>query len=398
MPAPRRAAIAVLTALLLSRVAVSAEIGPFVPADERIVLERLPLSPLDPAARRLRALREQLAGEPDNLALATQVAWQSIEQGRRLADPRFYGYAQGALGPWWSAVDAPVAVLVLRATIRQHDHDFASALDDLDRAVRADPDNTQAWLTRAVVLQVRGEYAAARRSCLAVLPRARPLVTVTCLSGVDSLSGAAAPAYERLRRALAQATDVELAARRWALTTLAEIAARTGHAGQAEAHFRQALGLGGGDDYLLGAYADLLLDQRRAAEVRALLADKPLTDAVLLRRVLADVLLMAPELERDAQLLRDRFTAARLRGDTVHRREEARFALHVLGDAPAALALARANWTVQREPWDARILLESALATGEREAAQPVLAFLDRSGLEDAALAAAAARLGETAR
>jgi hypothetical protein len=38
---------------------------------------------------------------------------------------------------------------------------------------------------------------------------------------------------------------------------------------------------------------------------------------------------------------------------------------------------------VQREPADARILLESALAAGNREAAQPVLDWLSANHVED---------------
>ena len=51
-------------------------------------------------------------------------------------------------------------------------------------------------------------------------------------------------------------------------------------------------------------------------------------------------------------------------------------------DRPArALQLARENWATQREPADARILLEAALAAGDPAAARPVLDWLERTGL-----------------
>ena len=393
---PRRCAavltLAVVGAAVLGRPAASGA-EPFVPVDEGEVLERLPVSPLDPAARRVQALRADLARQPGNLALATRVAWLYIDQGRALSDPRYYGYAESALAPWWLAADAPVPVLVLRATIRQHDHDFRTALDDLAQALRADPTNAQAWLTQATVLQVRGEYAAATRSCLEVLQLANPLVAVTCLRSVESLNGAAQESYELLRRALAQARDADTSARLWALTTLAEIAQRRGQAGLAEEHFQQALSLRRPDDYLLAAYADFLLDLGRPEAARELLKDATRIDALLLRLALAERALGSPDLEPHVAMLRDRFTAARLRGDTVHRREEARCALHLEAQPPAALQLARDNWEVQREPWDARIFLEAALASGDRAAARPVLEFLDRTGLEDTALAQLVSRL-----
>jgi hypothetical protein len=127
--------------------------------------------------------------------------------------------------------------------------------------------------------------------------------------------------------------------------------------------------------------------------VRDLLNDATRADALLLRLALAEQTLGAPDLDRHVQALRDRFAAARLRGDTVHRREEARFALRLLGQPDTALQLARENWDVQREPADVRILFESALASGDPAAAQPALDFLARTGLEDVRLAALRTRL-----
>jgi hypothetical protein len=64
------------------------------------------------------------------------------------------------------------------------------------------------------------------------------------------------------------------------------------------------------------------------------------------------------------------------------RRAQARFALAVLGDVPRALALARQNWAEQREPADARLLLEAALAARDKAAAEPVQRWLADTGFE----------------
>jgi hypothetical protein len=95
-------------------------------------------------------------------------------------------------------------------------------------------------------------------------------------------------------------------------------------------------------------------------------------------------------------LLQDRFDAARRRGDSVHLREEARFMLHLLDRPGEALELARRNWETQREPADALILLEAAVAAKEPTAAQPVLDWLRRTGLEHVAIQALVDRLAET--
>lgn len=360
---------------------------PFVPADDGQVLERLPIAPLDPSARQVQALRRELAAQPGNVALATRMAWRYIDQGRSLSDPRYYGYAQAALAPWWDVPEPPVPVLILRATIRQHGHDFESALIDLERVLQADPQNGQAWLTQALIQQVRGKYADAKRSCLQVLQVADPLVAVTCVSGVGSLSGEATKSYDMLSRALQQANAPSTGVRLWVLTVLAETAARLGQPQVAEQHFQQALALGVRDEYLLGSYADFLVDQERPQLVVPLLANETRADALLLRLAIAEQKIDSPAVEGHLEELRARFAASRLRGDAVHRREEARFTLQCLKQPRQALALARANWTVQREPWDARVLLESALAAGEPAAAQPVLDFLTQTALEDVQLA-----------
>jgi hypothetical protein len=105
---------------------------------------------------------------------------------------------------------------------------------------------------------------------------------------------------------------------------------------------------------------------------------------LLLRLALAEQRLGAVALEEHVDLLRACFEAARRRGDSVHLREEARFTLDLLDRPGEALELARRNWTMHREPADARILLEAALAAGEAAAAQPVLDWLERTGLEHA--------------
>ena len=57
------------------------------------------------------------------------------------------------------------------------------------------------------------------------------------------------------------------------------------------------------------------------------------------------------------------------------------------------MQLALVNWSVQREPKDARLVLEAALAANRPEAARTVLDWLAETGLEDVRLAALSERL-----
>lgn len=356
-----------------------------LPTDDSEVVERVPARN-DPRSRETRGLEEQVRSHPGDAAVAVRAARRLLDIGREEGDPRWTGRAQSVLAPWWNEDQPPRAVRVLRAAVRQNLHDFPGALADLDRAVTDDPADAQAWLTRAAVQQVRGDYAAARISCGPLVPLARPLVAATCLTTVASLTGNLKPALAFLLRTFDQDDGAEPAVTRWALASLAEMSARAGDARAAGSWYRKALALGGPEAYLLASYADFLLDQGKAAEARDLLRDSARSDALLLRLSLAEKALGDPALASHVEALRQRFEESRLRGDVIHRREEAMFRLWLLGDAEGALALAHDNWQVQKEPLDARILLEAAKAAGKPAEAKPVLAFLDGAHLEDSSL------------
>jgi tetratricopeptide (TPR) repeat protein len=381
----------VLVGALVFRPSARAD-APRVPSDDAEVLEHLPAS-RDPAERQRADLRRTLTARPDDLRTALGLARLDIETSRKRADPRYLGQAQAALAPWWDLPSPPEPVLVLRATIRQSLHDFDGALADLDRVVAQSPDDPQAWITRSVVLSVRGRYAEAKASCQPLRTLAPALVFTICDASIDALTGSAAGAYDRIEQSLATSTAASSDVREWALSNLAEIAARLGRDDDAARLFQQALAIDPDDAYALAAYVDLLLDEGHAAEVARLLAGRTDNDNLLLRLVLAETAMGDRGASAHVDLLATRYDASRLRGDTVHRREEARFVLGVKHDARGALALARGNWEVQREPWDLRVFLAAALAAKDPTVAAPALVFLDESHLEDGRIRAIAQSL-----
>lgn len=372
--------IVVTAWLLLSHASTQSE--PYVPADDRLVLERLPLNSLDPVMREIRALRAGLSNDPENIEVAAQLAARYIDLGRSEGDPRFLGQAQALLSPWWNQPVPPPRALLLRAIIRQNAHEFEPALADLDAVLRVQPTNAQAWLTKASILQVRGQYEEARRSCLRLAHLAPQHIALTCLSDIAGLTGQAARSHTLLRWAISQ-IGVPDRERLWALTALAELSARTGQGQAAEQYFADARRIGIKDQYLLGAYADFLLDQGRAQEVVGLLDGNMKPDGLLLRLALAEQALHLPAAKDHTAMLAARFSAGRARGTRIHLREEARFTLMLLADPHQALTVAQANWEIQKEPWDARLLLESALAAGNWDPAKPVLDWMTTNHVED---------------
>ena len=117
------------------------------------------------------------------------------------------------------------------------------------------------------------------------------------------------------------------------------------------------------------------------------------SDTLLLRLALAARQLKLADEEKYTRTLGDRFADAGLRGEKLHLQEEARYLLELKGDARAALAAASENYRTQREPRDALILIEAALAARDPVAAAPALQWLESSACEGSRLRETASRL-----
>lgn len=368
--------------ILLACCTVPLHAAPYIPKDGKQVVEHLP-SRADPVQRELQRLRTELNAKPGDIALASALAQRYIELARLDGDPRYLGYAEAALRPWWKMATPPEQVLVLRATLLQSTHQFPAALVDLDQAVKRDSNNVQAWITRATVQMVTGDFPAAKASCMRLYSRAPQLVIQTCLSNIANVSGQGPASYQQLAAALAAQRDATPAIRIWVTTLLAEMAARAGDDAASERYFKAALAFDEADSYLLAAYSDFLLDHGRAPEVAKLLKDKTRVDALLLRYALALQAMKSPDAATQIAALKARFDAAMLRGDTVHQREQARFELALQNHPAEAVKVAKLNWAVQKEPADFRILAETAAASGDAEARALVIAWLKKSNLQD---------------
>ena len=124
---------------------------PFLPKDGNQRLETLRSTASSiPFTTKSWALRARLNADPTNLTLACQFARRCIERSlERKRAPALLGMRQSALSPWWAA-DLPIDALVLRATIKQSQHDFTNALADLDLAAHQHPCNAQVWLDSRV--------------------------------------------------------------------------------------------------------------------------------------------------------------------------------------------------------------------------------------------------------
>ena len=389
---------ALLARLGLATFCSAALAAPYVPTSDLAPLEKLatrlndstrtsgtPAAGANVAGPSSRAMRTLLARDPKNLDLAIRIAQLYMARARSESDPRFLGQAQAALGAWWSQSEPPVPVLLLRATIRQSNHDFKNSRLDLELAVKREPNNAQAWLTLATVQQVTGDIKGSAASCSKLVPLTARLISTTCLAAVDGARGQAAEAFDALKSVMAEpdpARGTNVGVRAWALTLQAELAERIARPAEAERLYRASLALDSSDAYTLAAYSDFLIDVGRAKDVLTLIPATTRVDTLLLRRAIAAKLVASPDAAQVAAELGERFAASRARGDRIHLREEARFVLAIKNSPDEAVNLARDNWDVQKEPLDARILLEAAVAARQPKAAREIVSWVTTHQLQ----------------
>lgn len=377
LPPPRAGA------LFLGWLPMLLSAAPYRPTDEAMVLERLPAGAV---SGRLNA------ATATDAATAVVLARAWIARARQDADPRFLGYAEGALAPWWDAADAPIEIALLRATLLQSRHRFDEALAGINELLRRAPGNAQAVLTQATILRVQGRFEESARACERLASIAPGVPAQVCAASVTGLRGQLGLAADDLARILPSATAQSAPIQLWYFAERADMAVRAGQAEQALQLYRMALQQTGGDAGLRAAIADILLDLGRPDEVAATVGEDANSELLLLRVAIAARDLGTPRPEMEARLA-DAYAAARRRGDSPHLREEARFALEIQFDSIRALALAQENWKQQREPADALILAQAAVAAKRPAAIGVLLQWLQETSSQDTRIDAVLAQV-----
>ncbi len=366
-------------------VPVVSEAAPYKPVDASEVLETL----YQPEGlRQIRALQKQHEQDPANRELSLTLIDDYIALGRREADPRYFGYAEAILKPMLPQTKAaPDPELLIReANILQHRHDFDAARVILNKIIKLAPTDPQAHIMRAVIALARGDYPQAQADCHVVFTQMRgALLGLTCVQAAESFTGNLQAHYDTLRNAYpAFAEGSPQADRGWALSALGEMAQRMGDSKAAESYFKQALRNDEKDYYAMAALSDLWLDENRPGEVVSLLTPYTRQDNLLLRLALAEDMAHGENRDTYTAMLKSRILAANERKEIVHLRDYARYALQLDHDPEGAFRMAKENWKTQKEPADAKILIESAIAAGEKDIARDVLAWQKEQGIQDA--------------
>lgn len=356
----------------------------FKPTNPDLVLETLTRRGLSTALPpEFRARRLALRKSPNQLDLALSLADELLKFGRRTSDPRFYGEAEAVLKPWWTQSPPPIAVLFRRANILQFNHRFDDALKDLAAYLQGTPDDIQARLMEATVFQVTGQYVNARKSCEAIAPRRQMIYRTLCLSSASAMLDDPRPIYANLRVMTRDTSSVPPSAgtqpnpeELYALSVLADVAIQLNDTKVAIESLRRILANEPSDIYAIITLADLLLDANKMDEVVPLTCSNPDHDGLLLRCARSIRTSDPKGFQDKVAMLDQRIEAERRRQSPAHLREIAYYLMY-LKDAPSdALNAAVENYKTQREPIDARMLLEAAAARNDRKGGGPAVQWV----------------------
>jgi len=334
-----------------------------VPASPDAVIERLPAgyAALEPS----RTQRRPAIADAEFL-LATAA---------RTGDARLAARADALL----AAMPSNARVLRARAFSAQHRHDFDDAVRLLDAEIQAHPRDGDARLSRAQIRLVQGRLDLARGDCAALALGIDAEGGLLCAASLALRRGDHAQAASLVDRLLAASPSPALSRYLWVMR--GDIASRAGDA-DADRWFRRALASDRDDVRTLAAYARHLRARHRDADILAVLADAPRTDALQLQRALAAHRLGVGQAEALVAAQGRRYATAHAAGAQPELRDEAEYWLSLRNAPEPALALALQNFDRQRDAEDVDVLLRAARATGRPDALQAMHRWARAQGLQ----------------
>ena len=367
---------------------------PYIPRSQDIVVETLP----DSIVALARELRADSASRDPGRAVPSERDLQALQQqafaayrvAAETGEPRAYGRALALLERWPDEQEKPALMHVLMAAVLQHNHDFEPALVELQSALAIEPRNAQAHLMRAQISLVIADYDAARDSCLTLQSLVRYPLALNCHAQLDGVTGRAEQALAAVTSMLQKTEELSAQDQVELNITAAGIAHRLGFSAEAEQHYIAALQMSPANGYVLVNYAAMLIESQRFDDVVSLLdalADSAMSTEMQI--LLAEALSASPSqhsrerAQKVVASVQEVFDAAAMRGEGLPNKELARFALTLRQRPDEALAAAKKNWVLQKEPSDTLLLAQAARSASDVEQLMEILRWTQLHETQD---------------
>jgi hypothetical protein len=354
----------------------------FLPANATVVL---PSSVHSQGARdgSLRAQEKAWRTNPTELNTALAYARTVFMTGLSEGDLRWFGSARAALAPWWQATDLPADGFFLRGLVKQGFHDFDAGLQDINAAIAREPGRPEFWSWRFALHLLLADMAAAGQDCeeIARLFGAQEAGVYRAI--LLYRSGQAQPAIEQLQSLMRAASFQSASSQEWLAYHLGEALRVAGQPQRAIAVWDKQLKLSAQSHLLRLPLAELLNQQGQYRQAKVIAGMPMPTDALLMQSLLASRGLKDGDEPRLASLFDARLTSQALRQESLIERPRLIYLIAYGKDPAAGLALSIDNWKLQKEPPDAVLFAQAALALNQPRAAEPVVTWAEKTAYTD---------------
>jgi tetratricopeptide (TPR) repeat protein len=228
--------VAVLAVTLLAGLLV----GRFATAGGDAAVPPPPGPPAADSAGTVARLQAELRRRPDEPRLLTRLGVAYVTRARETADPSFYAKAAGVLERAGELAPRDAATMTARGLLDLGRHDFRAALGWATRALRANPDATEAYGVLFDAQVELGRYDAAVTTAQAMVDRKPTQGSLARAAYARELLGDADGALTAMTQAAAAGSGTA-GDRAYVHTLTGNLHLGAGRLPQAEAAYRRAL-------------------------------------------------------------------------------------------------------------------------------------------------------------
>ncbi len=335
----------------------------------------------------LRSLEQAWRADPRRMDTALPYARAAFTLGLLEGDLRWFGSAKAALTPWWQASDLPAEAFFLRGLVKQGFHEFDGGLQDINAAIAKEPQRAEFWSWRFALHLLLADMTAARKDSEDIERQFGRGEAEVYRAILHYRSGQAQAAIPVLKTKIAAADFQSPSSQQWLGFHLGEALRVAGQPEAAVAIWDKQLKAHPKSHALRLALVELLNERGQFAQAKAAAGSQPMTDALLTQALLASRGLKDGQEQRLEKMLQERYAAQALRQEALIERPRLIYLISYGKDLAAGLALSIDNWKLQKEPPDAVLFAQAALALDQPRAAEPVLTWAKATGYTEPALA-----------
>ena len=331
--------------------------------------------------------------QPQDLSVSLAYARAVFQIGLAEGDLRWFGAAKAAILPWWKKDDLPADAFFMRGLVRQGFHDFTGGLADINKAIDLNPNKAEFWSWRFALHLLKTDLVAALQDCESIDRLFGQDESKAYRAILRYRTGDPQAAIALLKTLLNSPNYQGASSKEWLALHLGEAYRVAGQSDMAIATWNKQLKITPKSHMIKLSLAELWVQEGQYLQVKQMSASVAPTDALLMQNVLALKGLQDPAEKNLAALLESRLKSQSLRQEALIERPQLIYFIDYAQDPSAGLSLSIENWRIQQEPRDAVLFLKAALALNQPQAAQTVVAWLDKTNYSDPQIKELRARL-----